>query len=69
MHMLVSMYYCIYIFSYGPYGPEIKHYYYYYYYYYTAYYDYHVGAYSRIMPCAVHDVLSKLRVCVFIPSF
>ena len=34
MHMLVSMYYCIYMFSYGPYGPEIKHYYYYYYYYY-----------------------------------
>ena len=33
MHMLVSMYYCIYMFSYGPYGPEIKHYYYYYYYY------------------------------------
>ena len=32
MHMLVSMYYCIYMFSYGPYGPEIKHYYYYYYY-------------------------------------
>ena len=31
MHMLVSMYYCIYMFSYGPYGPEIKHYYYYYY--------------------------------------
>ena len=30
MHMLVSMYYCIYMFSYGPYGPEIKHYYYYY---------------------------------------
>ena len=29
MHMLVSMYYCIYMFSYGPYGPEIKHYYYY----------------------------------------
>ena len=28
MHMLVSMYYCIYMFSYGPYGPEIKHYYY-----------------------------------------
>ena len=27
MHMLVSMYYCIYMFSYGPYGPEIKHYY------------------------------------------
>ena len=35
MHMLVSMYYCIYMFSYGPYGPEIKHYYYYYYYYNT----------------------------------
>ena len=34
MHMLVSMYYCIYMFSYGPYGPEIKHYYYHYYYYY-----------------------------------
>ena len=30
MHMLVLMYYCIYMFSYGPYGPEIKHYYYYY---------------------------------------
>ena len=28
MHMLVSMYYCIYMFSYGSYGPEIKHYYY-----------------------------------------
>ena len=28
MHMLVLMYYCIYMFSYGPYGPEIKHYYY-----------------------------------------
>ena len=46
MHMLVSMYYCIYMFSYGPYGPEIKHYYYYYYYYYnstTAYpYPHHI---------------------------
>ena len=31
--LLVSMYYCIYMFSYGPHGPEIKHYYYYYYYY------------------------------------
>ena len=30
MHMLVPMYYCVYMFSYGPYGPEIKHYYYYY---------------------------------------
>ena len=28
MHMLVPMYYCIYMFSYGPCGPEIKHYYY-----------------------------------------
>ena len=43
MHMLVSMYYCIYMFSYGPYGPEIKHYYYYYYYsyYYYSYYYYY----------------------------
>ena len=25
---MLNLYYCIYMFSYGPYGPEIKHYYY-----------------------------------------
>ena len=61
MHMLVSMYYCIYMFSYGPYGPEIKHYYYYYYIYIYIYiYIHDVCLNIYYMTCTN---LSKLSVC------
>ena len=61
MHMLVPMYYCIYMFSYGPYGPEIKHYYYYYPY--TRIFS-SISLSSHWASKPVYSILSEAYLCV-----